>query len=170
MHFISRGGNIFIFSDLLVCSISLFRYVKTYLLPDKGKMGKKKTVVVKKTLNPVYNEILRVSMKCLSRKILNGDLSLWLHLNSHVFLGSVSTGEVRWRRRKGINIFWETALHETVYHECPRQYLIHSPHTLPGGYYYLHLTDGKGSLETLAWSRITAEKIEHCSQNDLLEV
>lgn len=76
MHFISRGGNIFIFSDLLVCSISLFRYVKTYLLPDKGKMGKKKTVVVKKTLNPVYNEILRVSMKCLSRKILNGDLSL----------------------------------------------------------------------------------------------
>ncbi|OBS75906.1 hypothetical protein A6R68_17646, partial [Neotoma lepida] len=34
-------------------------YVKTYLLPDKGKMGKKKTLVVKKTLNPVYNEILR---------------------------------------------------------------------------------------------------------------
>ncbi|XP_006895340.1 PREDICTED: synaptotagmin-like protein 2 [Elephantulus edwardii] len=40
-------------------------YVKTYLLPDKGKMGKRKTLVVKKTLNPVYNEILRVDMNCL---------------------------------------------------------------------------------------------------------
>lgn len=39
-------------------------------------MGKKKTLVVKKTLNPVYNEILRVSMNCLSRKILNNELSL----------------------------------------------------------------------------------------------
>ncbi|KAM8922973.1 synaptotagmin-like protein 2 isoform 19-T19 [Lycaon pictus] len=36
-------------------------YIKTYLLPDKGKMGKKKTLVVKKTLNPVYNEILRTA-------------------------------------------------------------------------------------------------------------
>lgn len=75
--FQGRDGNItFIFSDLLVCLLLLFRYVKTYLLPDKGKMGKKKTLVVKKTLNPVYNEILRVSMNCLSRKILNDGLSL----------------------------------------------------------------------------------------------
>lgn len=37
-------------------------------------MGKKKTLVVKKTLNPVYNEILRVSMNSPSRKILNDDL------------------------------------------------------------------------------------------------
>ncbi|XP_040820062.1 synaptotagmin-like protein 2 isoform X3 [Ochotona curzoniae] len=36
-------------------------YVKAYLLPDRGKMGKKKTLVVKKTLNPVYNEILRTA-------------------------------------------------------------------------------------------------------------
>ncbi|XP_062948512.1 synaptotagmin-like protein 2 isoform X28 [Cynocephalus volans] len=36
-------------------------YVKTYLLPDKGKMGKKKTLIAKKTLNPVYNEILRTA-------------------------------------------------------------------------------------------------------------
>ncbi|KAL2806869.1 synaptotagmin-like protein 2 isoform ii [Daubentonia madagascariensis] len=36
-------------------------YVKTYLLSDKGKMGKKKTLIVKKTLNPVYNEILRTA-------------------------------------------------------------------------------------------------------------
>ena len=35
-------------------------YVKTYLLPDKKKETKKKTKVVKKSLNPVYNETLKV--------------------------------------------------------------------------------------------------------------
>ena len=36
-------------------------YVKTYLLPDKAKHTKQKTSVKKKTLDPVYNEILKVS-------------------------------------------------------------------------------------------------------------
>ena len=35
-------------------------YVKTYLLPDKSKHSKKKTAIKKKTLDPVYNEILKV--------------------------------------------------------------------------------------------------------------
>lgn len=62
-------------------------------------MGKKKTLVVKKTLNPVYNEILRVSMNSLSRKILNGDLLVCV--TSHVFLDSISTDEVSYQETEG---------------------------------------------------------------------
>lgn len=35
-------------------------YVKVYLLPDKSKSGKRKTKVKKHTLNPVFDEILKV--------------------------------------------------------------------------------------------------------------
>ena len=35
-------------------------YIKTYLLPDKAKHTKKKTAVRKKTLDPVYDETLKV--------------------------------------------------------------------------------------------------------------
>jgi len=38
-----------------------FRYVKVYLLPDKSKSGKRKTKVKKHTLNPVFEEVLKVS-------------------------------------------------------------------------------------------------------------
>ncbi len=37
-----------------------FRYVKAYLLPDKSKSGKRKTKVKKHTLNPVFDEMLKV--------------------------------------------------------------------------------------------------------------
>ena len=39
-----------------------FRYVKVYLLPDKSKSGKRKTKVKKHTLNPVFDEILKVTL------------------------------------------------------------------------------------------------------------
>lgn len=38
------------------------RYVKTYLLPDKSNQSKKKTSVKKKTLNPVYDQTLKVRL------------------------------------------------------------------------------------------------------------
>lgn len=38
-----------------------FRYVKVYLLPDKSKSGKRKTRVKKHTLNPIFDEVLKVS-------------------------------------------------------------------------------------------------------------
>lgn len=44
---------------VLFCFV-FYRYVKCYLVPDKTKLGKRKTTVRKKNLNPNYNEILRV--------------------------------------------------------------------------------------------------------------
>lgn len=37
-------------------------YIKTYLLPDRGKRSKRKTSVQRKTTNPVFNEILKVKL------------------------------------------------------------------------------------------------------------
>ena len=38
-------------------------YVKTYLLPDKSKASKRKTKIKKRTLNPVYDDVLKVSQE-----------------------------------------------------------------------------------------------------------
>jgi Ca2+-dependent lipid-binding protein len=45
----------------IALSIILCRYVKVYLLPDRTKTGKRKTKVKKHTLNPIFEETLRVS-------------------------------------------------------------------------------------------------------------
>ncbi|XP_060799766.1 serine-rich adhesin for platelets isoform X3 [Neoarius graeffei] len=52
-------------------------YVKSYLIPDTANLGKRKTSVKKKTLNPTYNEILRykIGMEYLKTQTLN--LSVW---------------------------------------------------------------------------------------------
>ena len=52
---ILRRNNSFLFSLFFFCS-----YVKVYLLPDKSKSGKRKTKVKKHTLNPVFDESLKV--------------------------------------------------------------------------------------------------------------
>lgn len=39
----------------------IHRYVKVYLLPDNTSRSKKKTAVRRKTLNPVYDETMKVS-------------------------------------------------------------------------------------------------------------
>ncbi|XP_073469038.1 synaptotagmin-like protein 2 isoform X12 [Aquarana catesbeiana] len=73
-------------------------YVKAYLLPEKAKMGKRKTAVKKKTLDPVYNEILRykISKQSLLAQTLN--LSVWHHdaLGRNSFLGEVNVNLGTW--------------------------------------------------------------------------
>uniref|UniRef100_W5MDH7 Synaptotagmin-like protein 2 n=1 Tax=Lepisosteus oculatus TaxID=7918 RepID=W5MDH7_LEPOC len=73
-------------------------YVKSYLLPDKAKMGKRKTSVKKKTLNPTYNEILRykISKETLKTQTLN--LSVWHNdtFGRNSFLGEVDLDLSKW--------------------------------------------------------------------------
>lgn len=73
-------------------------YVKTYLLPDKGKMGKKKTLVVKKTLNPVYNELLRYKIEKQTLKTQKLNLSVWHRdtFKRNSFLGEVELDLETW--------------------------------------------------------------------------
>ncbi|XP_075858511.1 synaptotagmin-like protein 2 isoform X9 [Microcebus murinus] len=73
-------------------------YVKTYLLSDKGKMGKKKTLIVKKTLNPVYNEILRYKIEKPILKTQKLNLSVWHRdtFKRNSFLGEVELDLETW--------------------------------------------------------------------------
>nr|XP_055052276.1 uncharacterized protein sytl2b isoform X2 [Misgurnus anguillicaudatus] len=64
-------------------------YVKSYLVPDAANLGKRKTSVKKKTLNPIYKEILRYRVRkdYLKSQVLN--LSVWHHdtFGRNSFLG-----------------------------------------------------------------------------------
>ncbi|KAF4085907.1 hypothetical protein AMELA_G00100720 [Ameiurus melas] len=73
-------------------------YVKSYLIPDTAHLGKRKTSVKKKTLNPTYNEILRyrVQMDYLKTQILN--LSVWHNdtFGRNSFLGETEIELFKW--------------------------------------------------------------------------
>lgn len=73
-------------------------YVKTYLIPDPANLGKRKTAVKKKTLNPSYNEILRyrVRMEYLTSQVLN--LSAWHNdmFGRNSFLGEIELDLSSW--------------------------------------------------------------------------
>ncbi|XP_060912068.1 synaptotagmin-like protein 2 isoform X2 [Labrus mixtus] len=73
-------------------------YVKCYLLPDKTKLGKRKTAVKKRTLNPDYNEILRfkIPMEELKSQIIN--ISVWHNdtFGRNSFLGDVDLDLSEW--------------------------------------------------------------------------
>ncbi|KAK3770837.1 hypothetical protein RRG08_036438 [Elysia crispata] len=67
-------------------------YVKTYLLPDKSRAGKRKTKIKKHTLNPTFDEILKynISKAELESRILF--LAVWHNdrLGRNDFLGEVT--------------------------------------------------------------------------------
>lgn len=56
-----RARRIDCWGDLAEVLPVLCRYVKTYLLPDKSRQGKRKTTIKRNTINPLYNELLKVS-------------------------------------------------------------------------------------------------------------
>nr|XP_056714823.1 synaptotagmin-like protein 2 [Euleptes europaea] len=99
--------------DLAVADIKKNRsdpYVKSYLLPAKHKLGKRKTSVKKKTLNPVYNEILRykVDKTLLTSQRLN--ISVWHNdtFGRNSFLGEVDLdlGMWDWNDRQNKQMIW----------------------------------------------------------------
>ncbi|XP_051965702.1 synaptotagmin-like protein 2 isoform X2 [Xyrauchen texanus] len=73
-------------------------YIKSYLIPDSTNLGKRKTAVKKRTLNPTYNEILRykVRMEYLKSQILN--LSVWHNdtFGRNSFLGEIELDLSSW--------------------------------------------------------------------------
>ncbi|XP_027006246.2 synaptotagmin-like protein 2 isoform X2 [Tachysurus fulvidraco] len=73
-------------------------YVKCYLLPDKAKLGKRKTSVKKKTLNPTYNEILRYKIPLESLKVHTLNISVWHNdmFGRNSFLGEVNADLSEW--------------------------------------------------------------------------
>ncbi|XP_072126887.1 synaptotagmin-like protein 2 isoform X2 [Mobula birostris] len=73
-------------------------YVKTYLLPDKARMGKRKTSVKKRNTNPIYNEILKYRIEKSVLLIQRLNLSVWHNdtLGRNSFLGEVDLDLASW--------------------------------------------------------------------------
>uniref|UniRef100_A0A3P8W7A1 Synaptotagmin-like 2b n=1 Tax=Cynoglossus semilaevis TaxID=244447 RepID=A0A3P8W7A1_CYNSE len=73
-------------------------YVKSYLLPDKANLGKRKTSVKKKTLNPKFNEILRYRVRLEELRTLTLLLSVWHNdtFGRNSFLGEVDVDLSTW--------------------------------------------------------------------------
>uniref|UniRef100_A0A8C6K1S8 Synaptotagmin-like protein 2 n=1 Tax=Melopsittacus undulatus TaxID=13146 RepID=A0A8C6K1S8_MELUD len=99
--------------DLAVADIKRQRsdpYVKTYLLPEKYKLGKRKTSVKKKTFNPVYNEILRYKIEKDLLKYQSLNISVWHNdtFGRNSFLGEVELdlGTWDWNEKSSKQINW----------------------------------------------------------------
>ncbi|NXU36456.1 SYTL2 protein, partial [Drymodes brunneopygia] len=87
--------------DLAVADVKRQRsdpYVKTYLLPEKYRLGKRKTSVKKKTFNPVYNEILRYKIEKDLLKNQSLNISVWHNdtFGRNSFLGEVELDLGSW--------------------------------------------------------------------------
>ncbi|XP_053329734.1 synaptotagmin-like protein 4 [Spea bombifrons] len=67
-------------------------YVKSYLLPDKSRQGKRKTTIKRNTINPLYNEILQYSVPESALLMRTLQLSVWHHdrFGRNTFLGEVN--------------------------------------------------------------------------------
>ncbi|XP_055082792.1 synaptotagmin-like protein 2 isoform X2 [Periophthalmus magnuspinnatus] len=105
VNYIQKLGEFHIFvvhcRDLAVGDAKKSRsdpYVKCYLLPDKTKLGKRKTTIKKKTLNPTYNEILRFKILLEVLKSQHLNVSVWHNdtFGRNSFLGEVDLDLSEW--------------------------------------------------------------------------
>ncbi|XP_042562344.1 synaptotagmin-like protein 2 [Clupea harengus] len=105
MNYVEKLGEFHIFvvqcRDLAVAEPKRNRsdpYVKCYLLPDKAKLGKRKTSVKKKTLNPTFNEILRYKISSDTLRTATLNLSVWHHdsFGRNSFLGEADVDLREW--------------------------------------------------------------------------
>uniref|UniRef100_UPI003AB09029 synaptotagmin-like protein 2 isoform X2 n=1 Tax=Centroberyx gerrardi TaxID=166262 RepID=UPI003AB09029 len=73
-------------------------YVKSYLVPDKANLGKRKTSVKKKTQNPTFNEILRYRVRMEYLRTQTLILSVWHNdtFGRNSFLGEVEVDLSKW--------------------------------------------------------------------------
>ncbi|KAJ3589594.1 hypothetical protein NHX12_010439 [Muraenolepis orangiensis] len=105
LNYVQKMGELQVFvvqcRDLAVAEPKKSRsdpYVKCYLVPDKTKLGKRKTSVKKKTLIPSFNEILRfkILMEVLKMQKLN--ISVWHNdtFGRNSFLGEVNLDLSEW--------------------------------------------------------------------------
>ncbi|EPY75386.1 synaptotagmin-like protein [Camelus ferus] len=73
-------------------------YVKTYLLPDKSRQGKRKTSLKRDTINPLYDEILKYEIpeSLLAQRTLQ--FSVWHHgrFGRNTFLGEAEVQMDSW--------------------------------------------------------------------------
>nr|XP_020657775.1 synaptotagmin-like protein 4 [Pogona vitticeps] len=73
-------------------------YVKTYLLPDKSRQGKRKTTIKRNTVNPLYHELLKYEI---NRSLLQSrtlQFSVWHHdrFGRNTFLGEAEVPMESW--------------------------------------------------------------------------
>ncbi|KAM6987283.1 uncharacterized protein sytl2b isoform 3-T3 [Tautogolabrus adspersus] len=73
-------------------------YVKSYLAPDKANLGKRKTSVKKKSLNPSFNEILRYRVRMEYLRTQTLILSVWHNdtFGRNSFLGEIDVDLSKW--------------------------------------------------------------------------
>ncbi|XP_055980166.1 synaptotagmin-like protein 4 isoform X1 [Sorex fumeus] len=80
-------------------------YVKTYLLPDKSRQGKRKTSIKRDTINPLYEEILRYEIpeSLLTQRTLQ--FSVWHHgrFGRNTFLGEAEVHLDSWMLDKKLD-------------------------------------------------------------------
>ncbi|XP_036893276.1 synaptotagmin-like protein 4 isoform X3 [Sturnira hondurensis] len=80
-------------------------YVKTYLLPDKSRQGKRKTSIKRDTVNPLYDEIFRYEIpeSLLFQRTLQ--FSVWHHgrFGRNTFLGEADVQMDSWKLDKKLD-------------------------------------------------------------------